>query len=310
MKTAILPLITAFCLLLAGCGARQDVPPALSSALEPPVSTPEIAPPEAAPSEPEADMEPSLPEAEPITPPEEATRISMPERDTGTAARGERISGLSESESPSRREAGLDEDYVSEAEREATRSFASQSQRETQSQPEQSAQSDPSAPELPGDESARARGRAAPSEPFAGSENSEIEAELLLLINGERAAVGLSALGLEDTMQFAASIRAQEALVSLSHTRPDSSAYHTVFDEAGFAYTGKFHGENLAVLRMSADVFDASAVAAALLDEWRRSAGHQQNLLSENFVQTGVGVYVVVDGDTVAVGAAQLFASL
>lgn len=138
---------------------------------------------------------------------------------------------------------------------------------------------------------------------------SGIEQELIRLINDERARNGIEALGVEDGMQLAAGIRAREALQSLSHTRPDGTPYYTTFDEAGFSYAGKWHGENLAMISMGSEDYDESAIAQALFRQWLESPGHQQNMLGD-FLQTGIGVYIEWDEDTVRVGAAQLFAGM
>lgn len=137
-----------------------------------------------------------------------------------------------------------------------------------------------------------------------------IEQELLRLINEERTQHGLEALGIEETMQFAARTRAQEALTSLSHTRPVGTPYYTAFEEWGFNYAGKWHGENLAVVNVDYLVLSDAAVAAALFNEWLASPGHHQNILSENFFQTGIGVYVQHQETQAIIGSAQLFASL
>lgn len=144
----------------------------------------------------------------------------------------------------------------------------------------------------------------------ASAQTTKVEQELLLLINDERETCGLDALGIEESLQFAAQFRAQEALESLSHTRPDGTPYHTVFDEAGFPYAGKWHGENLALIRVGSDEFNESAVATALCTEWMKSSGHVQNMLSEHFVQTGISVVIQKAEDGYTIGAAQLFAGL
>jgi uncharacterized protein YkwD len=164
----------------------------------------------------------------------------------------------------------------------------------------------------------RPRGTEPPPEPEAEAfapvtredDAPAIEAELLRLINGERENNGLEPLGLEDAMHFAARIRAEEALTSLSHTRPDETPYHTALSEAGFPYVGKWHGENLAILIVTEPDYSPEQVAAALFQEYVASPGHHSNILSEHFVQTGVGVYRSQDGDTIQFGAAQVFAGL
>jgi uncharacterized protein YkwD len=144
----------------------------------------------------------------------------------------------------------------------------------------------------------------------AEDETPGIEAELLRLINQEREDSDLAPLTQEETLRFAARIRAEEALTSLSHTRPDETPYHTAFSEAGFAYVGKWHGENLAVLVVPEAGYSPEQVAAALFREYADSPGHHSNILSEHFAETGIGVFRQRDGDVIQYGAAQVFAGL
>lgn len=137
----------------------------------------------------------------------------------------------------------------------------------------------------------------------------KMEQELLRLINEERQRSSLTELGVEESMEFAARIRAQEALESLSHTRPDDTPYYTVFDEAGFVYAGKWHGENVSVIHVEGEL-DPVVAAESLFDEWLSSPGHHQNILGENFLQTGIGVYLEETGEVTRIGSAQLFSSL
>lgn len=60
-------------------------------------------------------------------------------------------------------------------------------------------------------------------------------------------------------------------------------------------------GENLATISFSSRP-SASSVAATFMEEWQKSAGHRDNLLSDDFTHQGIGVsldgsevYVVVD---------------
>lgn len=137
-----------------------------------------------------------------------------------------------------------------------------------------------------------------------------IEKELLRLINTLRDEDGVNSLGIEDSMQFAARIRAAEALESFSHTRPDGMTYNTAFDEAGFSYAGKWHGENLSSLTFSEGMFDENEIALEMFKGLRNSPGHYRNMTEVNFVQAGVGVAIFYSGDTVDVASAQMFSSL
>lgn len=137
-----------------------------------------------------------------------------------------------------------------------------------------------------------------------------IERELIRLINEERAAVGAEALGIEENMRFAARIRAGETMQSFSHTRPNGMPYHSAFDEAGFSYAGKWHGENLSSLHFAAGMYQEKDVALEMFDTLKNSPGHYRNMVSENFLQAGIGAVVSYNGTNIYVVSAQLFSSL
>jgi len=97
-------------------------------------------------------------------------------------------------------------------------------------------------------------------------------------VNRERRAMGLNDLVYDPSMQTGANLRAAEASVSWSHTRPDGSICTTV--------TSGAHGENLAYGQRDAD----SVVAA-----WMRSEGHRSSLLHERFTRIAISC-VNIDG--------------
>lgn len=266
-----IPIVLMLCLSLAGC-RHGEIPPVDSSVAEPSVSEP--APDSSAPEE--------MPSRDTIDPLEEAAKVSAREYSDSQAA-----------------ETPVAEPVVEHPE--ATL-------------PVQTPDSTPQTNLEVG------RTPPAPDPSMADGANKQqdaltvrttrLESELLSLINSERSQRGLEALGVEESMQFAAHIRAQEALESLSHTRPDNSLYYTAFDEAGFTYAGKWHGENLAIVQLESGEPDDESIAQALFAQWKASPGHERNMFSENFVQTGIGVYVETVGEQLHVGSAQLFASL
>lgn len=138
----------------------------------------------------------------------------------------------------------------------------------------------------------------------------KIEMQLFQLVNQERENNNLEPLGLEPSLQQTARIRAQEALESLSHNRPDGTPYYTAFDEAGFPYAGKWHGENMALIHIEQENYDESQVVQAVFDEWVKSPGHCLNIQGDSFYQTGVGIYMEPYGQGVVIGSAQMFAGL
>lgn len=137
----------------------------------------------------------------------------------------------------------------------------------------------------------------------------DIERELLRLVNEERVRVSVEPLGEQSDMLFAARIRAGEIQSNFSHTRPNGDSYYTAFEEAGFSYAGKWHGENLAVVEFSGMSMSSVQAAGELYALLHNSPGHYKNMVSDNFYQAGMGVTIVVTDGTTKITAAQLFAS-
>lgn len=114
----------------------------------------------------------------------------------------------------------------------------------------------------------------------ATSPNDELTAEVVRLVNVERAKEGLAPLGTYESLTAAAQIRAGEIVNLFSHTRPDGSSCFTAMDETG-AKTGAFtYGENIAA---------GNATAAATVEQWMNSPGHRANILNPDYTHIGVG---------------------
>lgn len=103
---------------------------------------------------------------------------------------------------------------------------------------------------------------------------TDLELETFNLINNIRIQNDLLPLEWDNELYETAKIRAAEASVSWSHTRPDGSHW-SVMSEG-------LHGENLAKGYNSSD-----AVVAA----WMTSEGHKENILRENFSRGAVFFY-------------------
>ena len=74
--------------------------------------------------------------------------------------------------------------------------------------------------------------------------NSSYAAQVVSLVNAERAKQGLPALTVSTAVQQAAQTRAGELQTSFSHTRPSGASCFTALTEAGVSYTRA--GENIA----------------------------------------------------------------
>ena len=103
-------------------------------------------------------------------------------------------------------------------------------------------------------------------------------AEIVSLVNSERAKAGLAPLTLNDGASKAAQTRANELRTSFSHTRPNGKNFATALTEAGVTYRSS--GENIAYGQTS---------AAKVMSDWMNSSGHRANILNSGYTEIGVG---------------------
>ena len=120
----------------------------------------------------------------------------------------------------------------------------------------------------------------------SGSSQTSYAAQVVSLVNAERAKYGLSALTMDSSVTAAAQVRAGELYRSFSHTRPDGRSCFTALREAGASYSGA--GENIAYGQRSPE---------AVMQAWMNSSGHRANILSNKYTKIGVG-YTVKNGVT------------
>lgn len=123
--------------------------------------------------------------------------------------------------------------------------------------------------------------------PVSNNENSskntalqKSEQQLLTLINQERQKVKAKALKLDENLQNAARLKAQD-MVSNKYFSHTSQKYGTVFDmlkKHKIKY--KIVGENIA----------ASADVKETLKAWMKTESHKKNILNKNFNYTGIGI--------------------
>ena len=111
-------------------------------------------------------------------------------------------------------------------------------------------------------------------------QEAEFAAEVVRLVNIERAKAGLSALETDYIVQEAAQVRAREIELSFSHTRPDGRSCFTTLDEVGAVYSGA--GENIAYGQHDPE---------EVMEAWMNSTGHRENILNESYTHIGVGCY-------------------
>lgn len=112
-------------------------------------------------------------------------------------------------------------------------------------------------------------------------------AEIIRLTNEYRKANGVGTLEHIAIIDVPAAIRANEAAESWSHTRPDGSEFATVFAQCGLKYAA--YGENLFSV-------NTRFTPEQVLQEWKDSPSHDENLLRPEFDGIGVGI-CKVDGE-------------
>lgn len=114
--------------------------------------------------------------------------------------------------------------------------------------------------------------------PIVSQTPEEMRAEVVRLVNEERAKEGLPPLGTFDSLSAAAQVRAPEIVTLFEHTRPDGRECFTALKEAGVSYYTA--GENIAA---------GQSTPAAVVESWMNSPGHRANILNKDFTHIGVG---------------------
>lgn len=102
-------------------------------------------------------------------------------------------------------------------------------------------------------------------------------AEVLRLVNLERAKVGASPLKFADDLAASAFVRARELPLKFSHTRPNGSKCFTAMPQVGHIL-----GENLAGGQTSPQ---------QVVQAWMDSKTHRDNILNKQFKELGVVYY-------------------
>ena len=148
--------------------------------------------------------------------------------------------------------------------------------KETAAAPEKTAEEAPSRTAEPEPEKQRT------TAPVAGSAEAVAGAEVLRLVNVERAKVGCSPVTSSDALTGLATAFSDDMAERdfFDHTDPDGD---TPWDRAETAGIANLGGENIA--RGQAD-------AEAVMQAWMDSPGHKANILNCDFKTLGVGVHM------------------
>jgi uncharacterized protein YkwD len=105
-------------------------------------------------------------------------------------------------------------------------------------------------------------------------------AEVLRLVNVERANKELDPLVQDEKLAKIAAVRATESATRFAHLRPDGRAVSTAFSDAELSYSAA--GENLS---------RGYATPAALMTAWMASETHKKNILKAEFKSAELGYF-------------------
>jgi Uncharacterized protein with SCP/PR1 domains len=109
------------------------------------------------------------------------------------------------------------------------------------------------------------------------SNASEIEKQVVKIVNDERAKLKLASLKIDESLMKSCDIRAMELLTKFSHDRPDGTSCFTAIE---IPY--KAAAENIAAGQNSSE---------DVMKSWMNSDGHRKNILGESYTHLGVGCY-------------------
>ncbi len=124
------------------------------------------------------------------------------------------------------------------------------------------------------------RGATATASPSSTGSTSQA-AEVVELVNAERAKAGCGALSVDEKLMTAAQRHSQDQAdhKNMSHTGSDGSDPGDRLGRVGYAW--RTYGENVAWNQKT---------PAAVMDAWMNSDGHRANILNCGFTEIGVGV--------------------
>ena len=110
-------------------------------------------------------------------------------------------------------------------------------------------------------------------------------AQILAIVNDERAKAGLGALTMTAELNACAQKRAEELVVHYGHDRPNGTMCFTILAENGISY--QWAGENIAAGQRS---------PSEVMGSWMHSQGHRANILNADFNHIGIGAVYVNNG--------------
>jgi uncharacterized protein YkwD len=115
---------------------------------------------------------------------------------------------------------------------------------------------------------------------------SQLENDILRMVNEERAKVGAKALAMETMRRDVARAHSKDMAVRnfFDHNNPDGKSPFDRMKAVGISYTAA--GENIAY-----NTYPVDRAAKAAMDGWMNSDGHRKNIQNAKYGRTGIGVY-------------------
>jgi uncharacterized protein YkwD len=126
---------------------------------------------------------------------------------------------------------------------------------------------------------------------------TDIENEILVLVNQERSKVGLKTLVMNETLRTMGRYKSNEMLQYeyFDHNSPNIGGLSSLAKKFGYSYTSL--GENIWMSKASnASYLRQNTTAEKIMNGWMNSPGHKANILSADFGKIGIGVTLSTDG--------------
>lgn len=132
----------------------------------------------------------------------------------------------------------------------------------------------------------------------------QVEDEIVVLCNAERAKEGLKPLKSNSQLNEIARYKSEEMGLYnyFEHKSPISGYQSWDLAKKVFGYEYRSFGENIWMKRATASnpkqylpIFKANITASEIVDGWMNSDGHRENILSTKYGKIGVGVVVCSD---------------
>jgi uncharacterized protein YkwD len=158
-------------------------------------------------------------------------------------------------------------------------------------------ESKPMQPVQASDQTPRQNGTSTSQQKHPVEYNANIENEILVLVNQERAKIGVKPLTMNETLRTMARFKSNDMLQYdyFDHTSPNIGGLGNLAKKFSYNYTTL--GENIWISQSSSSEYlRQNTTAAKIMNGWMNSPGHKANILNPSFGRIGIGVTFSTDG--------------